>query len=83
MSGLSSAEAPAGVLRAGFQAAVDDYAIAGAFGLGGKVFLVGDAGGNVYAFDGSTGKQVWCEAGVHPGGVMDLLLCVSVVVAVC
>ena len=36
---------PYGVLQNGFFAAVDDYPIAGGWGLKGKLFAVGDASG--------------------------------------
>ena len=43
----------------GFFAAVDDYPIAGGWGLNGKLFTVGDASGSVQAFDGTSGRKIW------------------------
>ena len=50
---------PYGVLQNGFFAAVDDYPIAGGWGLKGKLFAVGDASGSVHAFDGTSGQEIW------------------------
>ena len=61
---------PKGVLRRGWSAAVDDYAIAGGWSLGGEALMVGDAAGGVYAFDGKSGAAVWERRGVHEGGVL-------------
>ena len=38
---------PHGVLQNGFFATIDDYPIAGGWGLKGKLFAVGDASGSV------------------------------------
>lgn len=59
-----------GALRDGWQATTDDYAIAGAWSADGALLLVGDAAGNVYGFDGTSGKLRWIQRGAHPGGVM-------------
>lgn len=63
---------PTGILRDGFRASVDDYAIAGGWALGGKLFVVGDAGGALHAFEGSSGKEAWRNPKAHEGGVMDV-----------
>lgn len=67
-----SEKKPQGVLRSGFRTSVNDYAIAGGWGLDGKLFAVGDAGGSVHAFEGTSGKEVWVNPEAHEGGVMDL-----------
>lgn len=67
-----SASEPTGVLRSGFHTSVSDYAIAGGWGLNGKLFVVGDAGGAVHAFEGTSGKEAWAIPNAHDGGVMDL-----------
>ena len=48
-----------GVLQNGFFAAVDDYPIAGGWGLNRKLFAVDDASGSVQAFDGTSGRKIW------------------------
>lgn len=63
---------PTGVLRSGFRTSVNDYAIAGGWGLDGKLFVVGDAGGAVHAFEGTSGREAWQNPTAHEGGVMDL-----------
>jgi len=63
---------PRGVLLRGWSAVVDDYAIAGGWIPDGKVFLVGDASGGVYAFDGGIGSTVWTHQGAHEGGLLSL-----------
>ena len=71
MPELSAGE-PMGVLRGGFRASVNDYAIAGGWGLDGKLLIVGDAGGAVHAFEGTSGKEAWENPKAHEGGVMDV-----------
>ena len=71
MPELSAGE-PTGVLRGGFRTSVNDYAIAGGWGLDGKLFIVGDAGGAVHAFEGTSGKEAWVNPEAHEGGVMDV-----------
>lgn len=63
-----------GVLRSGFCAFVDDYAIAGGWGLRDKLFIVGDASGALHAFDGTSGKVIWKNSEAHIGGVMGVAL---------
>ena len=69
MSDLNVAS-PRGVLRRGWSAAVDDYAIAGGWSLRGEALMVGDAAGGVYAFDGKSGATIWERRGVHEGSVL-------------
>ena len=63
--------APMGVLRSGWQAAVDNYAIAGGWTSDGDLLLVGDAAGSVHAFGGRDGRPRWKADQAHEGGVMD------------
>ena len=65
-------DGPGGVLRPGWSASVDDYAIAGGWTARGESLVVGDAAGGVYAFDGRSGKTIWAQRGVHEGGVLAL-----------
>ena len=65
-------DGPGGVLRPGWSASVDDYAIAGGWTARGEALVVGDAAGGVYAFDGRSGKTIWAQRGVHEGGVLAL-----------
>ena len=73
MSDLS-AESPKGVLRRGWSATVDDYAIAGGWTLHGKTLVVADSAGSVYAFDGKSGASAWTEQGAHDGGVLAMAI---------
>ncbi len=61
-----------GVLRSGWTAEVDDYAIAGGWSERGDALVVADAAGGVYALDGKSGKRAWPEKGTHEGGVLAL-----------
>ena len=59
-----------GLLSAGWSAEVGDYAIAGGWTHNGKLLLVGDAAGSVYAFDGKSGAVKWMQEEVHDGGLL-------------
>ena len=72
MSGLNVR--PRGVLRRGWSAAVDDYAIAGGWTHRGEALVVADAAGGVYAFDGKSGKSAWAGHGAHDGGVLAMAI---------
>ena len=61
-----------GVLQNGFFATVNDYPIAGGWGLKGKFFAVGDAGGSIHAFDGTSGQEVWKNPQAHLGGILSM-----------
>ena len=63
-----------GVLRRGWSAAVDDYAIAGGWTHRGEALVVADAAGGVYAFDGKSGKSAWAGHGDHDGGVLAIAI---------
>ena len=61
-----------GVLQNGFFATVNDYPIAGGWGLKGKFFAVGDAGGSIHTFDGTSGQEVWKNPQAHLGGILSM-----------
>jgi WD40 repeat protein len=73
MSDLS-VDKPIGLLRRGWSAAVDDYAIAGGWTLGGEALVVADVAGGLCTFEGKSGKPVWAEQDTHDGGVLDLAI---------
>ena len=54
-----------GILRRGWTASVDDYAISGGWSLGGEVLMVADASGGIFAFDGKSGDVWWSQQKVH------------------
>jgi WD40 repeat protein len=61
---------PKGVLRPGWSAMVDDYAIDAGWALGGEILVVGDASGSVFGFHGTSGTTQWVQRAVHEGGVL-------------
>lgn len=61
---------PRGVLRSGWSAGVDDYAITGGWARNGELLAVGDSAGGVFGFDGKTGATRWAHPGVHAGGLL-------------
>ncbi|MEM9691870.1 MAG: hypothetical protein AAGA56_04960 [Myxococcota bacterium] len=63
-----------GVLRRGWSATVDDYAIAGGWALGGKSLVVGDAGGNIFSFESKSGRTLWKGTDVHKGGMLAMAI---------
>jgi len=63
-------DSPQGILRRGWSAAVDDYAIAGGWARGGKALLVADSAGGVHAFNGKSGASAWARRGTHNGGLL-------------
>ena len=69
-----STDRPKGVLRQGWSAAVDDYAIAGGWTRGGDALVVGDTAGAVYAFDGRSGASAWARQEAHDGGVLAMAI---------
>jgi len=63
-----------GVLRRGWSAAVDDYAIAGGWTRGGDALVVGDSAGGVHAFDGRSGASAWARQKAHGGGLLAMAI---------
>ena len=63
-----------GALREGWTARVEDYAIACAWAMRGKILLVGDVAGGIQAFDSKSGAVLWQRKGIHDGGL--LAMCV-------
>ncbi|MEE2785949.1 MAG: PQQ-binding-like beta-propeller repeat protein [Myxococcota bacterium] len=61
-----------GVIRPGWTASVDDYAIAGAWACQGQLVVVADAAGGVFGFDGRSGATRWSHTGAHEGGVLGM-----------
>ena len=75
MPGLSAdrepdLDKPKGILRPGWKAMADDYAIAGQWVLGGKLLVVGDVAGGVYGFDAKSGVADWSDRDTHEGGLL-------------
>ena len=66
MSGVSN-KSKKGILRRGWTASVDDYAISGGWSLGGEALIVADASGGIFAFDGKSGDVLWSQKEVHEG----------------
>jgi len=65
---------PKGVIRPGWSATVDDYAIDGGWTPRGKALVVGDAAGGVHAFEAKSGATLWSQRGVHEGGVLEVAM---------
>ena len=63
---------PKGMLHEGWTAEVNDYAIVCGWALDGNAFLVGDAAGGLYAFEGKSGNSLWQRKSVHEGGLLAL-----------
>ena len=61
---------PQGVLKKGWSAQVDDYAIANDWAQQGNVLVVGDSAGGVFGFEGSSGSTLWKQSGSHDGGLL-------------
>ncbi|MCY4275907.1 MAG: PQQ-binding-like beta-propeller repeat protein [Gammaproteobacteria bacterium] len=68
------AQHPKGVLHQDWTANIDDYAIDGGWAHQGKVLVVADAVGGVYAFDDESGQIIWKHHEVHDGGVLTLAI---------
>ena len=71
MSALKT-QKPKGVIRNGWSATGDDYAIACSWACNGDVLVVADAVGGVFGFDGRSGKTLWANRDVHSGGVLSM-----------
>ena len=61
---------PRGMLHEGWTAEVDDYAIVCGWAMGGKIFIVGDSAGGLYAFESLKGNTIWKNENVHKGGLL-------------
>ena len=73
MPGLN-ADSATGVLRRGWSATVDDYAIAGGWTRRGEALVVADAAGGVHSFDGKSGASAWAGHVAHDGGVLAMAI---------
>ena len=60
----------AGVLRDGWTASVDDYALSCEWALQGSVLMVSDVLGGVKALDGKSGRTLWESSDTHEGGLL-------------
>ena len=61
---------PKGMFHGGWEAKVNDYAIACGWALKGKLFIVGDVSGGLFAFEGNTGEIIWKIDDAHSGGLL-------------
>lgn len=59
-----------GILREGWTAAVDDYALVCDWALGGDILLVADVSGTISAFEGTSGRLLWRKDHTHKGGLL-------------
>ncbi len=73
MSALK-AQKPKGVIRNGWSATVDDYAIACSWACNGDVLVVADAAGGVFGLDSRSGSILWVHRGAHEGGVLSMAI---------
>ncbi len=69
-----SAARPKGVLRPGWSASVEDYAIAGGWTRNGEALVVGDVAGGVYTFEGKSGASAWTRQEAHDGGLLAMAI---------
>ena len=65
---------PKGILKKGWSATVDDYAITGEWACRGDIFVVGDAAGGVFGLNGKSGDRLWSKTDAHKDG----FLCMAV-----
>ena len=65
---------PKGILREGWYSTVEDYAICGSWNNDGKILVVGDAIGGIYAFEGTSGKLIWEQKQTHGDGLLSLAM---------
>ena len=68
----SLTQKPQGVLRDGWTADVQDYALVCDWAAGGGVLLVGDASSTLSCLDGKSGGLLWKQGDVHGGGLLTL-----------
>ena len=65
-------EEPIGILKDDWFKTVEDYALFGAWACRGAVFVVGDAAGGIFAFEGTSGDLLWACRDAHEGGVLSM-----------
>lgn len=73
MSNLNQQE-PKGLLRTGWSSIVEDYVLVGSWSSDGKILIVGDATGGLYAFEGTSGRLLWEKHGLHNRGILSLVV---------
>ena len=73
ISGTNEEESK-GVLRTGWSSVIEDYAITGGWTSKGKVLLVGDATGGLYAFEGTSGRLLWEKHRLHKKGLLSMAI---------
>ena len=61
---------PEGVIRSGWSAEMDDYAIACDWANSGDLLIVCDVSGGIKAFDSKSGKPIWEHSETHKGGLL-------------
>jgi len=61
---------PRGMFHEGWTAEVNDYAIVCGWATKGKLFIVGDVAGGIFAFEGDTGKIIWKKENTHSAGLL-------------
>ena len=61
---------PKGMFHEGWTSEVNDYAIVCGWALNGKLFIVGDVSGGIFAFEGDTGKIIWKKENAHSCGLL-------------
>ena len=65
---------PRGMFHKGWTAEVNDYAIVCGWATKGKLFIVGDVAGGIFAFEGDTGKIIWKKENTHSSSSLSLPL---------
>ena len=65
---------PKGILRTGWSAIVEDYVIVGGWSSDGKILIVGDATGGLYAFEGKSGRLLWDKHHLHNQGILSMVV---------
>ena len=61
-----------GMLHEGWSTEVADYVIVCGWALNGEAFVVGDAAGGLYSFEGKSGNRLWQRKDIHEGGLLAL-----------
>lgn len=65
---------PKGILRKGWSSVIEDYAIVGGWSSKGKILVVGDATGGLYAFEGTSGRLIWEKHRLHNKGLLSIAI---------